>query len=71
MKNSKDEFLHLVDTYSELIEPATSLQDDLFCECHCVTKEEVQLLLKNGSIASLEEGREKNYFGRGCGKCLH
>lgn len=67
-----EKFLEAIDSYHEHIDAKQGiLQDDeLICECHCVSALDVRLLFADAKQVDIEV--LKNYFGLGtaCGSCL-
>lgn len=64
------EFLHLMDSVSELIPEAPGKLDDetLICECFCVSAADIRSL--GGPDVELEKCRTTFALGTGCQTCV-
>jgi NAD(P)H-nitrite reductase large subunit len=71
--NKNNEFYQLIDSYHELVaqeqNPITD-KDELFCECFCVSYNDIIELCPTGASFDKNLIQEKLSLGLGCGQCF-
>ena len=67
-----DEFLDSIDNYHDLIADNSNKmhEDELICECFCVSLKDIKTCLDQHGQFSLELLTEELNMGKSCGSCL-